>query len=72
MKYRIIERYDGRFDCFKKNHMFDFWHDVGISFLTLEEAKNYVKNELIALKKDKERINGRKHKRIVLEINNEI
>ena len=25
-----------------------------------------------AVKKDKERINGRKHKRIVLEINNEI
>lgn len=69
MKFRILERNDGRYEVAYKKHFFQCWTISGSgSFASLNSAKDYVQEWIEENKKDIQKISGRKIKRIVEEI----
>lgn len=66
MKFKIIERNDGKFDVYKKSSFFMPWKDsMWGPFPSYERAKEWVDQRLQTIKNMKEEEYGRKHKRVV-------
>lgn len=65
MKYKIVERWDGRFEVLTKKFFFGSWENNFNSVDTLEQAKIYVNGSIEHHKKCKEEESGKKAKRVV-------
>ncbi len=68
MKFRIYERNDGKFDIWFKKKWYSCWNKHYFAYCnSLDNAKKSINDYLAHLRYDREYLNGKKRKSLILD-----
>jgi hypothetical protein len=65
MKFKIVERLDGKFDVYRKQNWYSTWEDTDSFFNELGDAMKYCEQRIKNYEEFIREKIGRKHRRVV-------